>query len=140
MRQISPHPLWVGHAGDGRDYRRILDAGIQAVVQLAVEEPPLQPPRDLIVCRFPLIDGPGNDYQTVRLAVATVAELLKRRVPTLLCCGGGLSRSPVIAAAALALVRQEDLDACLKQVAANHPADVLPGLWAEVKNIMAAGD
>ncbi len=41
MNQIVPFPLWIGHAGDGRDNRRILSAGIHAIVQLAVEGPPL---------------------------------------------------------------------------------------------------
>jgi hypothetical protein len=60
MNQIPPYHLWIGHAGDGRDYRRLLDLGIRAVVQLAVEEPPLQPPRELIYLRFPLRDGADN--------------------------------------------------------------------------------
>ena len=138
MRQILPHPLWLGHAGDGRDYRRLLDIGIQAIVLFALEEPPLQPPRDLICCRFPLIDGTGNDAVLLSLAVTTVATLLERRVATLLCCGAGLSRSPVIAAAALATASRQEPDECLKQVAEHHPADVLPGLWAEVKRVLTA--
>jgi protein-tyrosine phosphatase len=138
MRQIFPHPLWLGHAGDSRDYRRILDAGIQAIVQLAAEEPPLQPPHELICCRFPLLDGPGNDATLLALAVTTTAQLLQRRVATLVCCGGGMSRSPALAAAALAITFRQDPDECLKQVAEHHPADVLPGLWGEVKTAVEA--
>lgn len=136
MRPIPPHALWIGHAGDGRDFRHILDAGVEAVVQLAEEEPTLQLPRELIYCRFPLIDGPGNETKLLNLTITCVANLLERRVPTLLCCGAGMSRSPVIAAAALSLVYQEEPDACLKQVAEHHPADVLPGLWQEVKSFL----
>lgn len=138
MRPIPPHALWIGHAGDGRDFRHILDAGIEAVVQLAEEEPPLQLPRELLYCRFPLIDGPGNEPKVLDLAITTVANLLERKVPTLLCCGAGMGRSPVIAAAALAQVYQEEPDECLKQVAEHHPADVLPGLWKEVKSFLEA--
>lgn len=138
MRQILPYALWIGHAGDGRDFRHILDANIQAVVQLAEEEPTLQLPRDLIYCRFPLVDGPGNDVQLLRLATTTVANLLERHVPTLLCCGAGMSRSPALAAAALSMVYQQEPDEALKQVAEHHPADVLPGLWNEVKCFLEA--
>ena len=47
MRQVQPHALWLGHAGDGRDFRAVLDVGIKAVVQLkkrkrATEEQILQ--------------------------------------------------------------------------------------------------
>jgi hypothetical protein len=136
MRQIEPHALWLGHAGDGRDPRAILDAGIQAVVQLAAEEPDLELPRDLIFCRFPLIDGPSNDLKLLDLATTTVANLLEKNVPLLVCCGGGMSRSPAIAAAALAMVYQEQPDDCLKQIAEHHPADVVPGLWFDVKRIL----
>src|SRR5476651_2284842 len=124
MRQIIPHYLWLGHAGDGRDFRRVLDIGIQAVVQLAAEEPVLALPRDLVYCRFPLVDGPGNDWKLLQMAVTTVANLLEKKLPTLVVCGAGLSRSPVIAAAAISLVFQKSADECLKQVAEHFPADV----------------
>src|SRR5262249_46886862 len=117
MKQVHPHALWLGHAGDGTDYRAILDAGIRAVVQVAAERPPLQPPRDLVYCRSPLVDGPGNDTKLLLLAVTTVANLLDRRFPPLVCCGGGLSRSPAVAAAALAMVFQETPEDSLRQVA-----------------------
>lgn len=58
MRQILPHTLWLGHAADAQDFKRMFDLDINALVQLAVEEAPLQPPRELIYCRFPLVDGP----------------------------------------------------------------------------------
>ncbi len=33
--QITPHPLWVGHSGDGADARPLHDLGIEAVVRVA---------------------------------------------------------------------------------------------------------
>ena len=136
MRQIQPHLLWLGHANDGRDYRLVLDTGIQAIVQVAAEEPALQPPREILYFRIPLVDGPGNDLKHLYLAATTVANLLEKRIPTLVCCGAGLSRSPAIAAAALYMVYQENLDDCLKQVAKHHPADVAPGFWNDVKGLL----
>src|SRR4029077_6541238 len=90
-------------ADDGRNYRQVLDAGIQAVVQVAMDEPALQPPRELTYCRFPIIDAAGNERRVLYLAVVTVANLLEKNVPTLVCCGSGMSRSSVIAAGAPAL-------------------------------------
>ena len=136
MRQIVPHFLWLGHAGDARDAKVLLDAGIEAVVQLAAEELPLQLPRDLILCRFPLLDGPGNDAKLLYLATTTVANLLEKRLPVLVGCGNGMSRSPAVAAVALALVYQENPDDCLKKVAEHQPADVAPGLWEEIKTLV----
>ena len=60
MNQIHPFPIWIGHGGEGHDFNHILDAGIEAVVELAMEEPSFPTRRDLIACRFPLLDGMGN--------------------------------------------------------------------------------
>jgi len=136
MRQILPYTLWLGHAGDAQDFKQIFDLGINALVQLAVEEAPLRPPRELIYCRFPLVDGPGNEVRLLSLAITTMANLIEKRESVLVCCGAGLSRSPAVAAAALSMVFQESPDDCLKQVAEHHPADVAPGLWQEIKTLL----
>ncbi len=132
MVQIQPHPLWIGNAGDARAFRELFDIGIGAVVQLAVEEPPLAPPRELVLCRFPLVDGTGNDAAMLVLAVDTVASLIRGGMRTLVCCGAGMSRSPAIAAAALAKVSGQSPSESLKVVAEHHGVDVHPGLWDDV--------
>lgn len=132
MHQVAPHPLWLGHAGDGRDLRQLYDNGIRARVELAAEEAPAPTPHDLIACRFPLVDGAGNDPAVMTLALRTVAFLLDRKVPTLVCCGGGMSRSPAIAAGAIALRSGGHPEDCLQRVVSHRPADVVPALWGEV--------
>jgi hypothetical protein len=133
MRQVPSYPLWLGHAGDGRDVRQILDAGIKAVVQLAIDEPAPQLTRDLLFFRFPLVDGSDNHYHVVLLALGSVAHLLKMRLPTLLCCGHGMSRTPAVAAGAIAILEGIDPDDSLKRITTGYPADVTPGLWMDVK-------
>jgi protein-tyrosine phosphatase len=104
-------------------------------VQVAAEELPLSPPRDLMYYRFPLLDGSGNPPGVLRLAVETIAGLIRLRVPTLVCCGMGLSRSPAIAAAGLALALREPADEVLRRLADRHPVDVSPALWAEIRAV-----
>jgi hypothetical protein len=133
MIQVQPHSLWLGHAGDGRNFRQILDAGIKAVVHLAAEEPSPPLPRELVFFRFPLIDGEGNSGHLLLLTLGTVTHLLKMRLPTLMYCSVGLSRTPAIAAAALAILDRENPDVTLQRVLKGHPADVSPALWSEVK-------
>lgn len=139
MNQIVPYSLWVGHAGDGRNAAMLFGIGIQAVVQLAVEEPPLQLPRELIVCRFPLIDGAGNDEHLLRTAITSVAALVQQEFATLLCCGAGMSRAPVIAAAALAVVTNTDIRGRLTEISRHRPLDVSPGLLERVLAIQSTG-
>jgi hypothetical protein len=132
MRQISPHLLWLGHVGDVADLRTVLDAGVTAMVGLALNEPLPRITRDLIYCRFPLVDGPGNSASLLRAAVQTVAMMLDMRIPVLVYCSAGMSRSPAIVAAALALCTGQDPLGCLEQIAQDRPHDVSPGLWQDL--------
>src|SRR5262245_40177100 len=136
MRQIPPYALWLGHAGDARDVRKVLDAGILAVVDLALEEPPAHLTRELAYFRIPLIDGAGNPPWLLRAAVDTVAMLLRSSTPTLVCCSAGMNRSPAIAAATLSLVSGQSSAVCLANIAKTVPCDVSPGLWREVNEML----
>lgn len=132
MNRIAPFALWVGHGGESHDRATIYEKGIEAVVELSVEEPPFALPRELICCRFPLLDGVGNRPDRLALAVHTVAALITSGTPTLVSCGAGMSRSPAIVAAALALSRGGTAVEWLEKVTAHHPSDVSPGLWADL--------
>jgi protein-tyrosine phosphatase len=136
MTHIEPYPLWLGHEGDGRDFRRLFGAGIQAVVQLAIEVLPLQPPRELTYLRFPLYDGPGNDPELLALTINTLAGLLRAGTPTLVCCSAGMRRTPAVAAAALFGAHGGSPEEWLEQIARQHPTDVSPAFWEEVHNVM----
>jgi hypothetical protein len=136
MNRIVPYALWVGHAGEGRDFRNIFDAGIKAILSVAAEESPPQPPRGLICCHFPLLDGTGNAPEMLSLAITTIASLLQKHLPTLVSCGAGMSRAPAVVAAALSLVNQDSPEKCLQLVAKHHPSDVSPALWSDVTGIL----
>ena len=136
MRKITAHPLWLGHAGDVRDPTRLLDAGISAVVCVVASEPPLALPRDLVYCRFPLVDGAGNPDWLLRAAVETVASLLRAGTPTLVHCSAGISRSPAIGGAALALASGCSFGEGLKAVTESGASDVSPGLWEAIEAAM----
>ena len=86
--------MWLGHAGEGRQYQQLFDANLQAVVQVAAEEMPPQPPRELICCHFPVLDGAGNPARMLSLVVSTLATFLRLHIPTLVCCSMGRSRAP----------------------------------------------
>ncbi|MGQ0635784.1 MAG: protein-tyrosine phosphatase family protein [Planctomycetaceae bacterium] len=135
MRRLPSHLLWLGNAGDLWNPATILDAEIRAVVDLAANEPFPKLPRDLIFCRFPLLDGAGNDPALLHLAVETVSGLLAAGVPTALCCSNGLSRSPAIAAAVVGLRDRIPLDDALIRVASTAKHDVVPALWQEIKAV-----
>jgi hypothetical protein len=136
MNQIQPYPLWIGHALAGHDFGPIFDAGVRALVQVAEEEPPSHPPRELICCRIPLLDGAGNSTEMLYLAIHTVVTLMQMHIPTLVYCGEGMSRAPAISAAALAIVYQGTPEMWLERIVKQHPSDVSPGLWKEIVGVL----
>jgi protein-tyrosine phosphatase len=137
MNQIHPYLLRVGNASDSDDVKALFDQRIRAVVQLAYEDPPIQLPRELIVCRFPLIDGPGNRAETLRLAITTLTELLREQMSVLVACSAGVSRAPAIAAAALARFTGKPLSACLREVAQYRHADIHPALYEHIEGVLS---
>jgi protein-tyrosine phosphatase len=111
--------------------------GIEAVFELADSEPIAILPRELVRCRFPLSDGGSNASWLLRLACELLASLLRAGVPTLVCCSGGLSRSICITAGGLTLAEGRPLEEALTLVVGSRPADVSPGLLAQVRNSLA---
>ncbi len=138
MDRIPPHRLWIGHAGDSRNDSQLLEHGIEAVVQVALEEAPLQPPREIVYLRFPLTDGGHDQTELINLAIIALAALIQSHVPTLICCAAGMSRSPGIAAAAISVANRETPESSLKHVCRFRRADVAPGLWAEILNVLSS--
>lgn len=136
MREIFPELLWIGNARDARDVKGVLDLGITAVVDLALEEPPIQFPRDIVYCRLPLLDGEENQPAVFQTALLTVARFIQGDIPTLVACSGGMSRSPAVVAGALSLVKACPFAEALQQVAEAGPCDIAPGLWNEIEQLL----
>lgn len=132
MREIIRGRLWIGNARDARDIRDVLQRGITAIIDLAIDEPPIAFPRDVFYCRAPLVDGKGNAPPRLAAVLTLMASLISDRVPTLIACSGGMSRSPAIAAGALALARGGPPEDLLRQVLSDGPSDVSPALWTAV--------
>jgi protein-tyrosine phosphatase len=133
VREIIPNLLWIGNAQDGRNVEAVLRLGIEAVIDLAIEEPPIVFPRETAYCRFPLIDGAGNPPALLQAAIDTTISFIQGSVPTLVTCNGGMSRSPAIVAAALVSIENISPETALERVARVGPHDVSTTFWADVK-------
>jgi protein-tyrosine phosphatase len=137
MNQIVPHSLWISSVGALRDIRRLHELGITAVVQLAYEEAPVALTREFVNCRFPLLDGADTEPETIRLAIHCLTQLLERKFATLVCCHAGMSRSPGIAAAALARMTAQPLVSCLEHIASCRPIQVHLGFFEQLQILCA---
>ena len=137
MHEIHPDMLWLGHSLDIREPRPLFEAGITAVVDVAFEEPPAQLPRQLVYCRFPLNDGGGNDPKILLQAVQTLIDLMAAGNPTIVACSAGMSRSPTIAAFALAALLSQDPDEVITRIAEIKSLELKPVLWNDVRNVFS---
>ncbi len=131
MQEIEPEKLWIGHAADLRNAAGLYALGISAVVDLAYEEKGAVLSRDLSYCRFPLRDGGENSEVMLATAVEVVVTFLRKGIPTLIGCSAGMSRSPSIAAVAIALVNEQQPAEVLAHIGQLKPIDVSPGLWEQ---------
>ena len=109
-------------------------AGI--LLDLAASDPPPTITRDLAYIRCPLLDASGNSPWLVCMAVETVWRLLHANVPTLVYCSAGMSRTPAVVAAAIALETNRPLADCLREITVNVPHDVSAGLIGDVQSAL----
>ncbi|MCH7988888.1 MAG: dual specificity protein phosphatase family protein [Planctomycetes bacterium] len=133
LQELISKSVWIGNAKEAENTSQILSLGISAMVCVAIEELPPPITRDLIFCRFPLNDGSDNSVEVLRTAVDTISKLINEKIPTFVYCGAGMSRSPVMAAAALSKVQGSDPDETLRTLFSDLPHDVSPQLWHDVK-------
>ena len=129
--------LYIGDAISARDLKQIYDHDIAAVLDLAGNEPPAVLGRDIIYCRFPLADDDSNDDAIVSAAIICLRSLMDRQIRTLVACSAGMSRSPLVAAAAVSLWCHDSLSDCLARITTNAPHDVSPTLYSSVNRVHA---
>ena len=132
MHEIHPNLLWIGHAFDVREPRPLFDAGIAAVIDVAYEEPPAQIPRQLTYCRFPLNDGGGNDARILLQTLRTATDFLRSGTRTIIACSAGMSRSPTVAAFALAHHLSELPDDVIARIAELKSLELKSELWNDL--------
>jgi protein-tyrosine phosphatase len=82
-----------------------------------------------VYLRFPIVDNEGNPEWLLRAAVEAVTGLLRAGVPTLVACSAGASRSPAVAAVALARWLGVSPEDGLKRIG---NGDVSVTLWREL--------
>lgn len=138
MIELAAHRLWLGNRQEMQDWTTLHEAEIDALVDLAGNEPSLAPPRDFLYFRFPLSDDDSNPAWLVNLTHQTVLSLLDQQVNTMIACGVGKSRTPVMAVAAIAKRTKKPFDSVLKDLSREMPLDVSPALWNQVRALLSS--
>ena len=113
--------LFVGTVEDATDTSSLESHGVRTIVSLTHETPSLAG-EDFTVRSIPLIDGPQNSREQFTNAVEETMTALKANGSVLVHCSAGASRSPTVAATALALSQDMELQDALQQIADNRDA------------------
>jgi protein-tyrosine phosphatase len=113
--------LYVGTAADATDDSLLETHGVTTIVSLT-HETPRPTTQDLTLRSIPLIDGPQHSREQFTKAVEETLAALAADGSVLVHCSAGASRSPTVAATALALAQDMDLEDALQQVADNRAA------------------
>jgi predicted protein tyrosine phosphatase len=100
MDEVAPN-LFVGTLADAGDRALLQEHGVDSIVSLTHGDPESGFPVPVSNCA--MMDGPRNKQETFRTAVETVLAGLERGETTLVHCSRGASRSPSVAATAVAL-------------------------------------
>ena len=140
MLKVPDTNLWVANASDLRDIATVLNAGVTAIVDLAIEEPVPAIPRTLNYCRFVLTDDGENDPGILRTTILTTTEFLIGDHHVAIGCSAGVSRSIAIAAAAVSRVSGQTPREALEVISnVKHP-DINPALWNQILQVLRTLD
>jgi len=119
MDQVSPG-LFVGTVEDAGDESLLRENGVDRVVSLTHGDPEAGFSGSTSVSRFEMMDGPRNDRQVFEKAVESVVSGLGSGEVVLVHCSRGASRSPSVAACAVALHQGVRIEEAFEQVAGNR--------------------
>jgi len=139
MDEVAPR-LYVGTDDDAADAAALRERGVTTVVSLT-HRTPEPTPDGVAVVEAPMLDGPRNDRGAFAEAVSAVRTALDDGETVLVHCAAGASRSPAVAAAALALHEDRSLEDAFEQVAARRDAaDPHPALVRQAVHVLDALD
>lgn len=129
--------LFVGTFTDASDAECLAEHGIELLVSLTHA----RPNGDSLstVRTHPMTDGPQNERSAFEAAVGSVRAGLDAETTLLVHCQSGASRSPAVAATALALERESDLETAFRRVAERRDAvDPHPALVRQAARVYTA--
>jgi protein-tyrosine phosphatase len=114
--------LFVGTAADATDESTLNAHDISVIISVTATSHAGNAPAEVTLIEVPMMDGPQNSQDAFETAVAAVMSRLAAGDRILPHCSAGASRSPAVAAAALALHTDSELEAAVQQVLTRRPA------------------
>lgn len=122
--------IYIGNSADVINTELLTQNNIKAVVNVANDLDIFPPNIDSSVCG--LIDGPGNNVESMVSAAKKVAELTKKYKAILIYGHEGRSRTPVVAALAICVINKtisvQDFELTLKMVTAIRECEPDPNV------------
>jgi atypical dual specificity phosphatase len=133
MDEVAPN-LFVGTLADAGNRALLQEHGVDSVVSLTYGDPESGFPVPVSKCA--MMDGPRNKQETFRTAVQAVLAGLERGETTLVHCSRGASRSPSVAATAVALHTESSIEEAFELIGEQRDEfDVHPALVRQAVSV-----
>jgi protein-tyrosine phosphatase len=113
--------LFIGSIENVEKTQPLREHGITTTISLTHADYSEKVPVGMDMLRHPMVDGPQADFDTFARAVRDAVTALRDGDRVLVCCSAGASRSPAVAATALAVVSDLDLNDAFQQVSSRRP-------------------
>ncbi len=120
MDQVSSG-LFVGTLADAADEELLTENGIDRIVSLTYGDPEAGYPKSISISQCPMMDGPRNDEETFQEAVEAVLSGFDQDETVLIHCSRGASRSPAVAATAVAIYEQIEIAESFERIGNRRP-------------------
>jgi protein-tyrosine phosphatase len=109
MDRVAEH-LFVGSIEDAGDASLLRKHSVDMVVSLTYTGPEAGFPDSVSVAQYAMMDGPRNEKEVFKEAVEAIVRGLESGKTVLVHCSRGASRSPAVAAVAVALHQGIDIE------------------------------
>jgi atypical dual specificity phosphatase len=140
MDEVFPG-LYVGTLTDAGDESVLQNYGIEKIVSLTYGDPESGFPDSVPVITVAMMDGPRNSKAPFQKAVDEVLSAMRDGKNVLVHCSKGASRSPAVAATAVAIVDGVEISKAFEQIAQQRSAvDPHDALVVHARDIAAKYD
>jgi len=131
---MTDYELYIGDFQDASRPEKLQERGVNSVLKLTYQDPKEGYPDSVEVHEFIMVDGPRNEYEVFVEAVERLLELFESGNTVFAHCNAGMSRSPTVSAAAIALHESMEFESALDKIRESRNIQPHPALLKQAND------
>jgi len=133
---MTEYELYIGDFQDASRPEKLRERGVDSVLKLTYQDPKEGYPDSVEIHEFIMTDGPQNDYDRFVEATEKLLELFENGNTVFAHCNAGMSRSPTVSAAAIALYEDVEFRSALETIRESRDINPHPILLKQGKDVV----